>query len=400
MNKIRLVAHATYRQQVRTGTFLVLTFALPVLMLIVGTVAFYMADRGDALPTVGIVDETGRLTFVDQVFVDDAVLNLSAYADRTAAQAALQSEEIGAYLVVPGGYFEGESPVLTAPAGSNARLEAGLAIFLRRALLPEASPWLLARLDEPASMTFRTRTGSAEVTRGAELVVRVLTPMLLAMVFALMVFTTSSQMGVAMVREKEQRAMEIVVTSLSSRQLLVGKVLGLTLLSLTQLGVWMAGAALALGLALAGTLDMASLSVPWRAVAWALLLGLPGYFLYAVLAAGLGIIAGDSQQARQLAGILGLAALAPLWLMGAIVADPNGTPAVALTLFPLTSPTVGLIRMVFGEVPTWQLLAGFGGIVISLLFGIWAVARIFRAAMLLYGQALRPRAIWQALATG
>ena len=122
MNKIRLVAHTTYRQQVHTGTFLVLTFALPVLMLIAGTVAFFMADRDDALPTVGIVDETGRLTFVEEVPVDDAVLNLSAYANRTAAQTALQGEEIGAYLVVPDGYFEGEPPVLTAPAGSNAAL--------------------------------------------------------------------------------------------------------------------------------------------------------------------------------------------------------------------------------------------------------------------------------------
>jgi ABC-2 type transport system permease protein len=128
-----------------------------------------------------------------------------------------------------------------------------------------------------------------------------------------------------------------------------------------------------------------------------LALGVPAYFLYAVLAAGLGIIAGDSQQAQQLASMLGLIGLVPLWLAGVLVTNSNGPLAVALTLFPLTSPMVSLIRMTLTTVPDWQLGLALALIIVSLLLSVWFVVRIFRAAMLLYGQALRPRAVWQAL---
>jgi ABC-2 type transport system permease protein len=204
-------------------------------------------------------------------------------------------------------------------------------------------------------------------------------------------------MGQAIVQEKEQRAMEMVITSLSPRQLVVGKVLGMTLLSLTQLGVWALGGGIAAALALSGTLGIQQLSIPWEALVWGLLLGVPGYFLFAVLASGLGIIAGDSQQAQQLAGMLGFLGLAPLWFLTRIVEAPDGGLAVGLTLFPLTGPMVGLIRMALSEVPTWQLVASLIIIVFSLVAGIWFVARIFRAAMLMYGKALRPRQLWQAM---
>lgn len=301
--------------------------------------------------------------------------------------------------MVPADYFAGEPPLLHTAEEASARLEDGLALFLRQASAPDAPDWLLTRLADPTAITYVDNTRGITVSRGPGLVVRILTPLVLAILFGLMVFTGASQMGAAIIREKDQRAMEIIVTSLSPRQLVTGKVLGMTLLSLTQIGVWILGGGLALGLAFGGALHTATINVPWRAVSWAVLLGVPAYFLYAVLAAGLGIVAGDSQQARQLAGILGFLGLAPLWLAGVIVNAPDGPLALALTFFPVTSPMVSLLRMALAEVPLWQLLVALALIVVSLIGSIWFVAHIFRAAMLLYGQTLRPRAIWQALRT-
>jgi ABC-type Na+ efflux pump permease subunit len=72
---------------------------------------------------------------------------------------------------------------------------------------------------------------------------------------------------------------------------------------------------------------------------------------------------------------------------------------VALTLFPLTAPTFALIRMVITEVPIWQLAGSAALILLGLGLSIYVVARIFRAAMLLYGQTLRPREIWEVVQT-
>jgi ABC-2 type transport system permease protein len=66
-------------------------------------------------------------------------------------------------------------------------------------------------------------------------------------------------------------------------------------------------------------------------------------------------------------------------------------------LFPLTAPMFTLLRLALAGVPTWQLWLSLGIVVLSLLASIWFVARIFRSAMLIYGQSLRPRQIWRAL---
>jgi ABC-2 type transport system permease protein len=213
----------------------------------------------------------------------------------------------------------------------------------------------------------------------------------------LTVFASAGQMGSAVVLEKEQRAMEMVITSLSPRELIVGKVLGMSLLSLTQTAVWMVGAGLALGVALFGSLELQSLSIPWSALLWATLLGIPGYFLYAVIGAGLGVIAGDKQQARQLAGMLGFLGMFPLYFMSIILDNLGGPLGVGLSLFPLTAPTITLIRMAMTDVPLWQLITSFTVIVASLTASVWFVARIFRAAMLMYGQTLQPKQIIRAL---
>jgi len=396
MRRAWLVAETTYRQRVRSGTFLLLTFGIPVLMVIAGAIPFFIERRAE-LPRVGYVDGTGQLAPVDAVAVGDETLHLLSYPDVGAAEEAFAHGDIGGYLVIPGDYFEGVRPTFHGERSPNAWLQSGLTTFMREALLPDAPSWQLARLDSPSVVTFvSTRTGE-RVAQGPALIIRIGAPAFLALVFLLTVFTTIGQIGSAVVQEKEQRAMEMVITSLSPRELVSGKVLGMTLLSLTQVAIWVLGAGVGLGLALFGTLRLEELSVPWASLLWAALLGIPGYFLYAVLASGLGIIAGDKQQARQLAGILGFLGITPVYFMGLLIDNLGGALGVGLTLFPLTAPMIALFRMALSEVPTWQLAGSFAVLLVSLGASVWFVARIFRAAMLMYGQALRPRQILRAL---
>jgi ABC-2 type transport system permease protein len=268
-------------------------------------------------------------------------------------------------------------------------------------MLPGEPAWALDRLDDPSHITYVARRTGERVTEGLALTVRIAIPIFLAIVFVLSVFATANQMGSAVVREKEQRAMEMVITAISPRELVMGKVLGMTLLSLTQVAFWTVGAVLGIVVALLGqqalTLRIQDLSIPWSAVVWAGLLGIPAYFLYAVLGAGLGLIAGDKQQAQGLSGMLGVLAMSPLYLLATLIENTDGGLAVGLTLFPLTAPTIALFRMTFSEVPAWQLLTGLGIILTTLAAGVWFVARILRAAILLYGQSLRPREILRAL---
>jgi ABC-2 type transport system permease protein len=365
-------------------------------MVIVGAVVI-LAQTGGALPQIGYVDQTGELATVEAVNVEDETLRPTLYTDVDAARQAFQNEDIVGYLVVPQDYFDGGKALFYGERNPAARLETAMTALMRQAMLPEAPAWALERLEDPSDITYVARETGERVAQGPGLIIRVATPAFLAMVFVFSVFTSANQMGSAVVREKEQRAMEMVITSISPRQLVTGKVLGMTLLTLTQVGVWLLGAVIGVGLALLGTLQMQDLSVPWSALLWGALLGVPGYFLYATLGTGLGVIAGDKQQARQLAGMLGFLGMGPLYFMGLIVNNLGGPLGVGLTLFPLTAPTIALFRMMLSQVPTWQLGASLTIILLSLAASVWFVARIFRAAMLIYGQTLQPREVLRAL---
>jgi len=407
MRKSWLVAASTYRRHVRSALFLILTFGLPALMVIAGGVAVLAESGGTLLgteraaPRVGYVDLTGELATVASVTVGQGVVPFVSFTDVDAARDAFDAGDLDGYLVIPEDYFAGPSagamPTYYGEESPGPRVESGLTAFMRQAMLPDAPAWALERLENPSDVTYVAQETGQRIDQGPALVIRVATPAFLAMVFVLSVFGSANQMGSAVVREKEQRAMEMVITSISPRQLVIGKVLGMSLVSLTQIAVWIVGALGAIGLALTGALQIQDLSIPWSAVAWAALLGIPAYLLYAVLGAGLGVIAGDKQQARQLSGLLGFLGMGPLYFMGALVNNLGGPLGVGLTLFPLTAPTIALFRMTLSEVPTWQLGASLAIILVTLAAAIWFVARIFRAAMLMVGQALQPRAILRAL---
>jgi ABC-2 type transport system permease protein len=171
----------------------------------------------------------------------------------------------------------------------------------------------------------------------------------------------------------------------------------MTLLSITQIGIWLLGGAIALLLFSRNSFALSDISVPWNAISWSLVIGVPAYFLYATVAAGVGIIAGDSQQARQLSGYLGMGIFVPFWLSMLLVNQPNGAVAVGLTLFPLSAPVTAMVRMALTEIPVWQLWAAAAGVLLSLAGSLAFVSRMFRASMLMYGQSIRPKAIWRAM---
>lgn len=397
MNKIWLIAANTYHPRVRSGSFLFLTLFLPILMVAAGAVAVIFFENEVELGVVGYVDQTGRLAEVSNINAGGTEFDLVRLNDVKQAQSALSSGQIEAYLVIPQGYFTGEPVIFYGETTPGAELRQALERFLRLALWPEAPEAIMARAENPAEVTFVSLSTGTEISSGLGLVVFFATPAILAILFAIAVAFTTGQMGSAVVREKEQRAMEMVITSLRPRDLVAGKVLGMSLLALTQFGIWIAGALIALLIYTSGEADLRGLVFPWRAALWGLLLITPGYLLFAVLGAGVGLIAGDNQQAQQLAGLLGILGFVPMWFTAAWINQPDGAAAVTLTLFPLTAAVTALLRMAFTEVPVWQLSASFVLLVLSLWLAIWVVARIFRVTMLVYGQAIRPRQIWLAL---
>jgi ABC-2 type transport system permease protein len=400
MHKLQLVARNTFTQQVHNRSFLILTLALPlvvVLSAVVPSIAAGKAPEG----ALGCVDLSGRLTLPSGGTIPaDGGLSLVPMANEATAGASVKAGETIGYIVVPQDYMGQGRLLYYGDRGPTTGMNQALGVALRRAIAPDAPEWVLARLEEPAAWRYQDLETGRTLEQGLEVQLWALFPMAMGMMFILLLSITLSAVGPAVVREKEERSMEMILTSLSPDELVTGKLIGMTMLGLTQVAIWLGAAAVALVIMWISEGGRGVPTLRWPVLGWAALLGVPGYLLYAALAAGLGIMAGTREQARQTSGFLSVLAVAPTFILMNVLGDPDGVAAIAMSLFPPFAPTVTLFRMLGTEVPTWQLAAAVVLLWISVIVALWATARVYRASALLYGQNLSVRHIWRALVAG
>jgi ABC-2 type transport system permease protein len=188
--------------------------------------------------------------------------------------------------------------------------------------------------------------------------------------------------------EKENRTIEVLMLSLSPRQMLTGKMIGLGIAGLLQALAWLAamGAVLSIG---GNTLNLPDEFVfPVPIFLWSVVFYLGGYALYTSLMAGLGALVPKIKEA----GSMNMIAMSPLFLgyvvgiMAPLAELTNAALPVALSLFPLTAPVVMVMRLVDGSVPLWQVFLSAGLMYASVYFVLRAVAAMFHAQNLLSGQ--------------
>jgi ABC-2 type transport system permease protein len=187
-------------------------------------------------------------------------------------------------------------------------------------------------------------------------------------------------------KEKENRVMEILISSVKPRQLLTGKILGLGLVGLLQTVVWLGSGFLMLRLG-GTTLNIpANLQLPPELLIWSIVFFLLGYLLYATIMAGVGALVPNIKEATQATFIIILPLLVPLMLISMLIETPNATLPLILSLFPFSAPVTILTRMAVTPVPLWQILTAIVLLIGTILVLIRAVAGMFRAQILLTGQ--------------
>ena len=183
-------------------------------------------------------------------------------------------------------------------------------------------------------------------------------------------------------------------------QLIGGKAIGLMGVSLSQLAVWTVAVGIAVWITTRG-LELVPLGqVPWSTVGVILAFFVPGYALVGGIMAAIGSAVTERQQGQQVAAILNLFFMLPLFLLMTIFENPAGRWVVFFSLFPTTAFLTISLRLGLGTVPLWQVGLSWVILVGALLFMIWAAARIFRAGMLRYGQPLNLKAAVEAVRGG
>jgi ABC-2 type transport system permease protein len=187
--------------------------------------------------------------------------------------------------------------------------------------------------------------------------------------------------------EKENRTIEIMLTSLAPWQLLGGKVLGLGLLGLAQMLIWLMTGRSLLGVA-TDRLAQPGLALPWSVWALAVVYFVFGYGVNAGIMAGIGATVAHVREGSQIVALLALPFVIPLWLLDTIADAPDGTLARTLSIFPLTAPVTMMIRVSLADVAPGEVALSVALLALCVALVIWLAARLFRVGTLLAGKRL------------
>ena len=198
----------------------------------------------------------------------------------------------------------------------------------------------------------------------------------------------------AVIEEKETRIAEILFSSMRSFPLMMGKLVGVSLVALTQLGIW-AMAFLAFSLWAAGGSSITLPHIPPMLFVYFVAYFLMGYFIYATVYAVVGSMVTTTQEGGQLALPVVLMLVAGFYLSFNIIRSPSSPLAFWASMFPFFAPITMLVRIVTETPPLWQILLSLGIGVATVVGLMWVASRIYRVGMLMTGKKATIPEVWR-----
>jgi ABC-2 type transport system permease protein len=418
LQKIYLVIKFEFLTTIKRRSVLFLLFGLPLLAVVVLTVINQLAANeggGDQsgppgtsfleeftqgpeerIEPDGLVDLSGLLAALPAEF-DEYLISLP---DQTAAEAAYTRGDIQGYFIIPTDYLEsGEVDYIAESNPLFHPQEQILVNILAQNLID--NPELAQRAVNTASFQEidLSRAEGEQSNSEAEYIQGLILGIGVALLFYLTIMGSAGYLLQSLGKEKQNRVLEILLSSTRPVELLIGKMIGLGAVGLVQLIVWSVIVNVLMG---RQNSFLANIEIPeLEPSVWFLTISffLVGYLVYGSLFAGLGAVSPGQKESSQFTFFLMLPTFLPVWFNSILLTAPNRTPAVTLSLFPLTSPIAMPMRLAVTAVPLWQIALSLSLAVLTALGTLYIATRFFRSQNLLSGQSVNLRRIFQALRT-
>lgn len=433
MKKILLVVRREYTTRIRKKSFWLLTLLVPILIGIVYAIPAYLVDKPTEQARVAVVDETS--VFVHAFQSNDearyAAAGSMAYAERM-----MSHDSIDIIVFIPSRettipsdaflYFRTDAPSVAVQADVDKQLQT----ILHNMILEDVMHVSAEDYESLTNTKIRLHTKDIETGRDGFLEVKMIVGIVLALMIFVAIFMFGGQVMQGVTEEKQNRIVEVIMCSMKPFELMMGKVVGLGLLGLTQFALWVALSCVGIvgvrathadlftqaeqrqnvtriatkGSDLTAQVEQAKANneVLENKEAMDLMQGLVaidfgvlasmfivyfifGYLLYASLFAACGALidqAGDGQQFVLPVTIPLLLAIA---LIPVMVNEPSGTLARVLSLVPFTAPVTMLFRIPFG-VSIVELGASIAMLIATFVLCTWLAAKVYERGVLLYGR--------------
>jgi len=412
MGGVRPILRREYLERVKSKWFIFGTFGMPLLMVGLMVVPWlFVSGRAGPDRTIVLVDETGVLSegVVQRLEAGGFSVRVAEPGAQDSLWAKAMAGELGGYLVLGPETLSRGHVVFVGREGPG--LAGGMTI--RSAVSQSA---LEVRLGEEG-----TREELESLLAGGAMEVRLVGPgdggpsdgdpefmgvFLGTMVLYMVILLYAVAVLRATMEEKTGRVVEILVSSVRPGHLMLGKILGVGSVGLTQLGVWVALGALMVTLGLPAlalarpeaaadpAFIAAALPGPGQgALFLALFLG--GYFLYGGVYAALGAMCSTEEEAQQAQFPVVLLLVLPVLFLLPVMEDPGSTLAVVASLVPFFTPILLYARVGTGDVPLWEIVGALVLLYAAVLAVAWVAGRIYRVGMLMEGKRPTLPELWR-----
>ncbi|MET0636854.1 MAG: ABC transporter permease [Chitinophagaceae bacterium] len=410
MNKILLIIRREYLTRVRKKTFLISTILFPILYLALIFGTGYITSKSAASLKVAMIDssgyfDAGKVARENQLDSSAVLVLVNQPAD--SLKKNFEKEGYDGYVIIPQNTkWEDGFPNLTLQTSRTLSIEGSRPLERKLNNIWNTVKNEKLGIDESQKKTIEDsrvdivsrnvndQTANSNIASILAIIAAVLTYIIL------MLYGSQVMMGV--MEEKTSRIAEVIVSSVKPFQLMLGKIVGIGLVALTQITLWLvavfiiynvtkaSGTAGSMQGMIGGIQEMfTSMNIPFILFCFFFYL-LGGFFFYASLFAAVGsAVNEDMREAQSLSFPLMLPIIFSIITMQAVIKDPTSSLAVWGSIIPFTSPIYMMARVPFGvpgTVPWWQLGLSMACLIGGFLFTTWFAGKIYRTGILMYGK--------------
>ncbi|HSM03793.1 MAG TPA: ABC transporter permease [Longimicrobiales bacterium] len=398
MRAVWAVIKREYLQRVRTRWFVIATIAAPLLLVALIAVPAILDDRSDTRErTLAVIDETGVLYegLAPRLVDGGYLVDRAEPADIDTLEVRLRDRNLGGYMIL-----------------DEATLRRGDVQFRTREAPSPVRSLLLRQAVAQSALEVRLGGDEADVRaliRGGNLDVQILEgqaggmdepTFAVAYIGAFLLYMTLLFYAVAVMRsvleEKTSRIVEVVISSVRPFELMLGKILGVGAVGLTQFAIWIAFVALMLLTGLPAlitsqpdvfTLESIREFIPGLHLPILFLVYfLGGYFIYSGLYAAVGAMCSSDEEAQQAQFPVILLLVVPIIFVAGVIQDPTDALSVGLSLVPFFTPILMFARVAAGGAAVWEIGLSIVLMAVTVLAVAWVAGRIYRVGILMAGK--------------
>ena len=415
MKNIILIAKREFFTQVKKKSFIILTLLTPLLIIVFGGVVSLMFQANETQMQISVIDKSGL--FKDRLKSDENIRYVfsSEETEKSLIKALETTEEMNGVMIIPKKKIH--------------ELENSIEILTNKNLSNEARRNIAGNISEIIKAEKINALGIStaqieDLNKGVNLhVVNILEKEKkqdsflvgvksgLSMFLMYCVFTFIMMYGIRVMRsvleEKNNRVVEILISSVKPFELMMGKILGVTGVALVQFGVWVVmifASVMTLGSSnvgmVSGVAEVQMVLSALSQINYGLILFvfviyfLLGYLFYSAMYAAIGSAVDNETETQQFT----LFAILPMMLgfYGSITImnNPDGPMSFWLSMIPFTSPIAMLARIPF-DVPVWELVLSIGILLVSTLGMVFIASKIYRVGILMYGNKVTLKELWK-----